>query len=109
MNKLADRAANTTPTCPRAIGVDGWCHGRGARALRAAADCVGWRGSDRDAISASRVARLQKPNSDVLVWAKVASGALKLAVGSARRVNPVQHAMFGASRTSCDSRTHPVV
>ena len=88
--------------------MDGWCHGRGARALRAAADCVGWRGSDRDAISASRVARLQKPNSAVLVWAKVVSGALKLAVGSDRLVSPMQHAMFGASRTSCDSRTHPV-
>ena len=55
------------------------------------------------------MARLQKPNFDVLLWAKVASGGLTTAEGSARMMNPGPDAMFGASRTSLHPRAYPVV
>ena len=73
---------------PRAFGIDALCSRRGVRALRAASGLVGWRGSDRDPISSTWVARLQKPNFDVLLWAKVASGGLTTAEGSARMISP---------------------
>ena len=94
---------------PRAFGIDALCSRRGVRALRAASGLVGWRGSDRDPISSTWVARLQKPNFDVLLWAKVASDGLTTAEGSARMINPGHGAMFGASRTSLHSRAYPVV
>ena len=82
---------------PRAFGIDALCSRRGVRALRATSGLVGWRGSDRDPISSTWVARLQKPNFDVLLWAKVASDGLTTAEGSARMINPGHGAMFGAS------------
>ena len=91
---------------PRAFGIDALCSRRGVRALRATSGLVGWRGSDRDPIS---LTWLQKPNFDVLLWAKVASGGLTTAEGSARMINPGQDAMFGASRTSLHPRAYPVV
>ena len=53
--------------------MDAWYHGRDARALKAAASCVGWCGSDRDRSLSPRTAWLQKSVFEVLVKAEAAS------------------------------------
>ena len=69
----ADKVVVSTRTRPRAVGMDAWYHGRDARALKAAASCVGWCGSDRDRSLSPRAAWLQKSVFEVLVKAEAAS------------------------------------
>ena len=97
MHNAADRAAASTCTRPQAVGMDGWCYGHGARALRAAAGCVGWRGNDRGRSLHRGWRRLQKPIFDVRVRAKSASGDLMSTEGPDRMAVLGRCAMSGFS------------